>query len=78
MNSKRSAKKAAPTFAPAAWQWSPDSLRPIGKIQFWSAEGSCSLVSPEKARELVQARAAFVGSAIHICQVHDRIDGRNA
>ena len=44
----------------------------------WSAGGSCRLISVDDARKLVAARAFFLGSTIHICQVHDRIDGRNA
>lgn len=66
-------------FAPTAWQWDPASLTPPnGKVQWWSAEGSMSSITTEKARDLVRQRAAFVGSSIHVCQVHDRIDSVNA
>ncbi len=73
-------KKTVKMFAPAAWQWDPASLQvEDGKrIQWWSAGGSCSLISLDEARKLVATRAAFCGSAGHVCQVHDRIDGCNA
>jgi len=72
--------KVSSMFTPAAWQWNPSSLQVADgkRIQWWSAGGACSLIGIDEARELVTARAAFCGSAGHVCQVHDRIDGRNA
>lgn len=68
-------------FAPAAWQWDASSLTgsaATGRVQWWSAEGSCSMISLDEARRIVKARAAFCGSASHVCEVHDRIDAGNA
>lgn len=68
-------------FAPAKWQWDPSQVcggQMGGRVQLWSAGGSMTLISVAEAQKLVRLRAAFVGSAIHVCQVHDRIDGVNA
>lgn len=70
--------KRARMFAPAAWQWDPTSLTTGIAIQAWSASGSLQgNVGLDEAREMVRSGGYFVGSCIHICQVHDRIDVRN-
>ena len=77
--SKRT-RKTSKKFAPAAWQWDASQLvdLPDYRIQAWTAGGACSLVSLETARKMVQSGAYFLGSTVHICQVHDGIDGVNA
>jgi hypothetical protein len=78
MTNKRS-RKASKKFVPAAWQWDASLLsEQFFKIQMWSKDGACSLVSLETARKLVKAKAYFMGSATHICQVHEMIDCANA
>ena len=81
MKTTRTTKAARKvTFTPTAWQWDSNSLQvDAGKrVQWWSAGGSCSLISLEEARKLVANRAAFCGSSRHVCQVHEGIDGSNA
>lgn len=60
------------TYTPAAWQWDPAQLT-TERVQYWSAGGSMSMITLDAARLLVTHRAAFVGSAQHICQVHEGI-----
>ena len=76
MGMKRTTKRAAKTFTPAAWQWDPASVvgGQTGGVQMWSAAGSMmGVITVERARELISAKAFFAGSSVHICQVHDRI-----
>ena len=84
---KRNTKPARKTFTPAVWQWDPMTLTqaqgPDGSprpttVQWWSAGGSCSVISLDEARTLVAKRAAFCGGVSHVCQVHDGIRGVNA
>ena len=59
-------------YAPASWQFDPSQLPETehGKVQVWSASGCLrGLVSTAEARKLVAAKAAFIGSANHVCEV---------
>ena len=64
--------RRARKFVPAGWQWDASKLAggQTGQVQLWSASGCMmGLVSLERARELVSARAFFIGSDVHVCQV---------
>ena len=79
MNSATNRK--ARKFAPAPWQWDASKILGghTGSVQLWSAAGCMAgLVSLDRARELVSARAFFIGSDVHCCAVHDGIDMVNA
>lgn len=78
-------RKTSRKYAPTAEQWRPETVSDAtaapgfkNRIQFWSAGGSMSIVTVERAKELVRSRAAFVGGPLFINQVHDGIDGCNA
>jgi len=67
---KRTAKK---TFTPSAWQLDAANLTGAGpehRVQVWSPSGTfIGNVSLERAREIVAAKAAFLGASHYICQV---------
>jgi hypothetical protein len=85
MKTTRKTSKAARKYTPSAEQWNPETISDAtaapgfkDRIQFWTAGGSMTLVTVARAKDLVRARAAFVGGPLFINQVHDGIDGANA